>query len=196
MKNKKLINKKVSSEIGIGIILFIALVIYGAFYFEEKKEQHLTEAPAIKESPLQDQRVSAPQQNSVPINNQQNQTANVGTQTNKYTNKTYGFEFDYPQNSVVNNDSTDDNVVITSINSSHWSFNVKTTGNDSMDKDFDNYLLSDRTTGKKFKTDIANINIGGISAKQYSMENYSDYGNTWVTIYHGKNIIRIFGDNS
>ena len=38
MKNKKVLNKKISTEIGVGIVLLVAIVIGGAFYFQSKKE--------------------------------------------------------------------------------------------------------------------------------------------------------------
>lgn len=72
MKKKKIkikmTSKKISSEIGIGIILLISILIGGAFYLQSKKEQSVMTVSVINQS--QNNQVLEQSQN---ISNQQNQ---------------------------------------------------------------------------------------------------------------------------
>lgn len=90
MKNKKVLNKKISTEISIGIILLVAALIGVVFYLQNKKEavQVMSE---IKQSQIQNQQnnlrtenqQNQAQQNDGETKNQQNQAQNGLTEVDK-----------------------------------------------------------------------------------------------------------------
>lgn len=198
MKNKKVLNKKISTEIGVGVVLLVAIVIGGAFYLQNKKEQSVM-VPEIKQSQLQNKQVTVQQQNQPKDENNQNQTQQqdqVVGNIKKHTNSKYGFEFEYPTNLVVTSTSTDDVFGLSDRPDGHWIINVTVSPN------LNNFSLSQALTNATsiFKSPenvvIKNITIGGTPAKRYSVQNYHDNGNAGTIIVKGGNIITIYGDDS
>ncbi|KKP97389.1 MAG: hypothetical protein UR99_C0013G0001 [Candidatus Moranbacteria bacterium GW2011_GWD2_36_12] len=57
-----MINRKIASEIAVGIILLIAIVVGGIFWLQNKKVQ----APVIQSSPVTTQSVSQTKSNQAP----------------------------------------------------------------------------------------------------------------------------------
>lgn len=79
-KNKNM-NKKIASEIAIGVILLLAIVIGGIFWLQNKKEMSVVQPVVIQ--PVQ----------QTPITQPVDEIANWQT----YANDTFGFSFKYPK---------------------------------------------------------------------------------------------------
>ncbi|HEX8974215.1 MAG TPA: hypothetical protein VF817_01875 [Patescibacteria group bacterium] len=81
-------NKKIASEIAIGIILFLTIVIGAIFWLQGRSAQAPTQDVAVNNKP------QAPVQPQQEVKNQAvDETANWQT----YRNDKYGFEFSYPK---------------------------------------------------------------------------------------------------
>ncbi|EKE11407.1 MAG: hypothetical protein ACD_15C00084G0008 [uncultured bacterium] len=120
--------------------------------------------------------------------------------TSKYINKTFGYEFEYPDKLKTTSISNDSNVVISDGLEGHWIYNINTQANYqklSLEDAF-SQILTEKTKSVSDKNliNISSITIDGKLAKKYSIKNYTDYGNTGIVLISGDYIISIFGDNS
>ncbi len=162
-------NQKIPTSTGAVILIIIAITI-GVFVwvYEQKQGSSVT---------IQTPTVSKPN-------------------TKVYTSEKYGFVFKFPGDLTIDPNSKDSDIILNNPLGEQRVIYIQIYGNNDMDKAFDEYLLQLRNPDQKNNVILSNINIDGNSAKKYSIENYTDYGNTWITLNHNKNIIRIFGDDS
>lgn len=101
MKNKKILNKKISTEIGVGVVLLVAILIGGAFYLQSKKEQPVVNAPEIKQPQVQNQKLTQQNQDQEVSSNLGEVGENSSIVVNSwkaYTDKKYGYSIEYPSN--------------------------------------------------------------------------------------------------
>lgn len=83
-------NKKISSEIAIGIILLVAIVVGGIFYWQSKKVQ--TVAPVVS-----NQQLAVSDRQVRPVENQQTQIPKAGYKILKISDGTTAFSFEIPE---------------------------------------------------------------------------------------------------
>ena len=62
MKNKKVLNKKISTELGVGIVLLVAVIIGSAFYFNNKKGTSIAVIKQLKQTNKQTPSINDTQQ--------------------------------------------------------------------------------------------------------------------------------------
>ncbi len=184
-------NKKISNEIAIGIILLVVVLIGGAFYFQNKKVA--TTIPEIKQAQQKDQQTTMSQQNQA---QQQEQvvTVNAGE---LYKNNEFGFEFMSPQNLVTTSKQADSDVVFSDRPGGHWIYNIRISNNQSnlsLVDVFNQEIEKYNKSGKKVISTI--VNIDGKSAKRFSVQKYTDYGNAGVITINENKIVAIYGDDS
>lgn len=77
-------NKKITTEVAVGIIVIVALIIGAVVWFGSKSVNNITQTPS---------QTVAQQKTSVPVANENNQASDWQT----YRNDKYGFEFQYPK---------------------------------------------------------------------------------------------------
>ncbi len=209
-------NQKIETKLGVIIILIIAVTV-GAFLWqwEEKKGDVQTQIPAMpkkineknqkytgdstkKETQVSLKDIGTGMQDvSTNEGNKADLQKNIqdGVDTNKYTNKTYGFEFKYPKNLVIMPDSTETIFGLGNSSDEPWEINITVNHNTS------NLSLSQATSKitERFKSPkkviVTDIDINGVTAKRYSVENYHDNGNAGTVIIYKDYIIIIYGDD-
>jgi len=185
----------IETKLGVVIILIVAVTV-GAFLWRWEKNQLEVQQPQV------DYNFKKSVATQVPIANQENNNQaelqsqdNVVMGTKKYINKAYGFEFEYPSDLVIAQDATDSVFGLSNFLEGPWIVNITVSDNT-------NNLSLSQSTDKitkrftNYKIDITNINIDGVPAKKYSVQNYGDSGNAGVVMIKGHNIITIFGDDS
>ncbi|MFA5994194.1 MAG: hypothetical protein WC823_04500 [Parcubacteria group bacterium] len=196
-------NKKIPTWLGTMIIIIFATTT-GTVVWKIVINQGITrqsqEVASIKQ-PVAMEKPQTTQKDAEQNNDTTNPTSpGSSKQVNKYTNRTYGFEFEYPNKLITTSGSTDNGVILSDKQEGHWIYSINTTTNSkdlSLENAF-NQILTENTksvTNKK-SIDVESIIMGGRPAKKYSIKNYNDYGNTGIILIHGKNIISIFGDDS
>lgn len=114
---------------------------------------------------------------------------NVSTQS--YRNQTYGFEFQYPKNYVITDDSETE-IILAKEENGHWIYDIR------IEKKSDDSTLN-QIIEKRYPTSnkvVNEIKLDGKTAQQYSIRNYGDYGNAGVVLMLGDNILTIYGDDS
>ena len=183
----------IETKLGVAVILIFTLTA-GVFIWKWEKNQLEVQQPQMNynfKKPVIDQENNTQNNNQTAHQSQDNTTEG----TKKYTNKTYGFEFEYPNDLVIAQDATDSVFGLSNFLEGPWVVNVTASDNtnnlslgqsiDKMVKRFTNY-----------KTDITSVSVDGVPAKKYSVQNYGDRGNAGVIMIKGHNIITIYGDDS
>ncbi len=193
LKDKKMDNKKIPTIVGTFIIIVIAITV-GVFVWKIEKNQ---------KGVGQSQNVVGIKKLQKPTANQRDQAQQLqaakgsNDEMKKYINKTFGFEFEFPSDLVITQNSTDSVFGLSDKPDGHWAYNVTVTANVnniSLDQAFDSALERYKNTDKKII--VTNINIGGEQAKKYSIQNPTDSGNSVSVVIYEKNIITIYGDDS
>ncbi|MCX6765974.1 MAG: hypothetical protein NT136_03375 [Candidatus Moranbacteria bacterium] len=180
--------QKIPTGIGVIIILIVTITI-GVFVWKVEKNQLAIEQPQV---PQVNQKYNAKN------NNQSDEKALEDSKiTTKYTNNTYGLEFEYPQNLVISQDATDSLFGLSDRPDGHWVINVSVsanTNNFSLVQAFNKELARYKKPERNIIT--SDIIVGGKPAKKFSIQNPTDNGNAVVVIVDGKNIITIYGTDS
>ena len=83
-------NKKIASEIAIGIILLVAIIVGGIFYWQSEKVQTVAPAVSNQQSAVSDQQAR-------PVENQKTQIPKAGYKILKISDGTTAFSFEIPE---------------------------------------------------------------------------------------------------
>ncbi len=121
MKNKKKkLNQHISTKLGAIVLIIIALTV-GVFVWKIGKEQ---EAPKQQQLTYD---IKKPIKTQLSHLNQSNNKSvkSDNIKTTIYTNSTYGFEFEYPQNLVLTQNSTDSIFGLSDQPDGHWTINIE-----------------------------------------------------------------------
>ncbi|MFA7319545.1 MAG: PsbP-related protein [Parcubacteria group bacterium] len=189
----------IDTKLGVVIILIFAVTV-GAFLWKWEKNQPEVEQSQTNynfKKPVAVQTPVVNQGDNMQNNNQANQQPqnNTAVGTKKYINKTYSFEFEYPSDLVIAQDATDSVFGLSNFLEGPWITNITVSDNV-------NNLSLNQSTDKiikrfeNYKIDITSVNVDGVPAKKYSVQNYGDNGNAGVIMIKGHNIITIYGDDS
>lgn len=193
----------IETKLGVAVILIFAITV-GAFVWKWEKKEELMNTPTtqnlnetlLKKSISQDQESKTIEKKSDENKlSDLEQNIEEGVDTNKYTNKTYGFEFEYPKNLVIAQDATESVFGLSTFAEGQWVMNITTIKNTSS-------LSLNQATDKalerfnNYKVTTNNIDIDGVPAKKYSVQNHGDNGYVGVIIIKESNIITILGDDS
>ena len=206
-----MLNKKIASEIAVGIILLVAIVCGVIFWMQGKKiatnNQQLTIDNKKEVKPIQKGGVMCTQDaklcadgsyvsrtgpncefTACPVSDE---TVNWKT----YKNDKFGFEFKYPSKYIIDevlNNGVDD-FVLRSETGEHWVYDVRIVLNP---KNLSVEKALDQQNVQKEERIMTDAFLDGVMAKKYLIKDYEDYGNIGIIANVGNNSVSLSGDES
>lgn len=176
--------QKVDTKLGVAIIVIFAITTGVLVWIYENG----------KSKPIQQNQITNNAQQQNQTQEEQGVTINTGE---LYKNDKFGFEFISPQKLILTSRPADSNVIFSDRPSGHWIYDIRISQNNN-NLSLENAFIQELSKHNKSEEKIISttINIDGILAKRFSIQKYTDYGNSGVVLVNGSNIVTIYGDDS